>query len=94
VLEDAADAGARKSSDGVRFVGRAGGISDGDPIGTAALDPRRTQLRRAAKHAATLIEQAEADLEEASGVIANGYLRLDREEWIRAVEKRRAALGG
>jgi hypothetical protein len=27
-------------------------------------------------------------LEEASGVIANGYLRLDREEWIRAVEKR------
>jgi hypothetical protein len=27
-------------------------------------------------------------------VIANGYLRLDRDEWIRAVEKRRAALGG
>jgi hypothetical protein len=34
-------------------------------------------------------------LEEASGagVLANGYLRLDREEWVRAVEKRRAALG-
>jgi hypothetical protein len=31
--------------------------------------------------------------EKASGVIANGYLRLDREEWVRAVEKRRAALG-
>jgi hypothetical protein len=28
-------------------------------------------------------------LEEASGAIANGYLR----EWIRAVEKRRTALG-
>jgi hypothetical protein len=27
-------------------------------------------------------------------VIANGYLRLDREEWIRAVEKWRVALGG
>jgi hypothetical protein len=33
-------------------------------------------------------------LEEAPGVIANGYLRLDPQEWIRAVEKRRAALGG
>jgi hypothetical protein len=32
--------------------------------------------------------------DEASGVIASGYLRLDREEWVRAVEKRRAALGG
>jgi hypothetical protein len=27
-------------------------------------------------------------------VIANGSFRLDRNEWIRAVEKRRAALGG
>jgi hypothetical protein len=35
----------------------------------------------------------DATLVEASGVIANGYLRLDREEWIWAVEKRRAALG-
>jgi hypothetical protein len=25
-------------------------------------------------------------------VIANGYLRLDHQEWIRVVEKRRAAL--
>jgi hypothetical protein len=33
-------------------------------------------------------------LREASGVIANCYLRLDPQEWIRAVEKRRAALGG
>jgi len=32
-------------------------------------------------------------VEEACGVIANGYLRLDRDEWVRAVEKRRAALG-
>jgi hypothetical protein len=27
-------------------------------------------------------------------VIANGYLRLDPQEWIRAVEKRRAARRG
>jgi hypothetical protein len=30
---------------------------------------------------------------EASGVIVHGYLRLDPQKWIRAVEKRRAALG-
>jgi hypothetical protein len=29
----------------------------------------------------------EATLEEASGVIANGYLRLDPQEWVRAAEK-------
>ena len=39
------------------------------------------------------IEEAELTLEEASGVIADGYLRRDPEEWVRAVEKRRAALG-
>jgi hypothetical protein len=50
----------------------------------------RTSSRRAAE----LIEPAEATLEETSGVIANGYPQLDREEWVRAVEKRRAALGG
>jgi hypothetical protein len=60
---------------------------------SAALDPRKSQIRRAAKRAALLIEQAELTLE-ASGVIANGYLRLDPQEWVRAVEKRRAALGG
>ena len=27
-------------------------------------------------------------------MIANGYLRLDREEWVRVVEKRSAALQG
>lgn len=88
MLEDAADAGARKSG-GMEFVGRGRGLSDTDPTGSAALDPRRSQMRRAARRATHLIEQAEATLEEASGVIANGYLRLDREEWIRAVEKRR-----
>jgi hypothetical protein len=31
--------------------------------------------------------------DEAYVVIDNGYLWLDRDEWIRAVEKRRAALG-
>jgi hypothetical protein len=50
-------------------------------------------MRAAARRADHLIEQAELTLEEASGVIANGYLRLDPQEWIRAVEKRRAALG-
>jgi hypothetical protein len=40
-----------------------------------------------------LLEEAEATREEACGVIANGYLRLDPQEWVRAVEKRRAALG-
>jgi hypothetical protein len=37
--------------------------------------------------------RAEDLLEEASGVIANGYQRLDREEWVRFVERRCAALG-
>ena len=40
---------------------------------------------------AHLIEQGEATLGEASGVIANGYLRSDREELIYGCEKRRAA---
>jgi hypothetical protein len=92
LLEDAADAGARKSG-GMEFVGRGRGFADRDPTGTAALDPRRSQIRRAARRAGQLIEEAEATLEEASGVIANGYLRLDPQEWVRAVEKRRAALG-
>jgi hypothetical protein len=45
------------------------------------------------RRATLLIEQAELTLEEASGVIANGYLQLDPQKWVRAVEKRRAALG-
>jgi hypothetical protein len=92
LLEDAADAGARKSG-GMEFVGRGRGFADKDPTGTAALDPRRSQMRRAARRAGYLIEQAEATLEEASGVIANGYLRLDPQKWVRTVEKRRAAVG-
>jgi hypothetical protein len=39
-----------------------------------------------------LIVRAEDVLEEAAAVIGNGYLRLDAEEWIRAAEKRLAAL--
>jgi hypothetical protein len=81
LLEDAADAGARKSG-GMEFVGRGRGFTDADPTGSAALDPRRSQIRRAAIRATHLIEEAEATLEEASGVIANGYLRLDGQEWI------------
>lgn len=57
--------------------------------------PRGRMLRgvRTSLRAEALIGQAEAALQEASGVIANGYLRLDPQEWVRAVEKRRAALG-
>jgi hypothetical protein len=32
-------------------------------------------------------------MEEASGVIANGYLRLDPPEWVRRVEKRERLWG-
>jgi len=34
-----------------------------------------------------------SSLARASGGIANGYLRLEPQEWVRAVEKRPAALG-
>jgi len=92
LLEHAADAGARKSG-GPEFVGRASGFTDSDPTGTAALDPTRRQMRAAVRRAGALIFRAEDELQEAGDVIANGYLRLDRAEWIRVVEKRRAALG-
>jgi hypothetical protein len=71
---------------------RGRGFTHVRPTETAALDARRSQIRRAAR-AALLLEEAEATREEACGVIANGYLRLDPQEWVRAVEKRRAALG-
>jgi len=71
----------------MEFVGRGRGFTDSDPTGTAALDPRRSQIRKAARRAALLIEQAELTLEEASGVIANGYLRLDPQEWVRAAAR-------
>jgi hypothetical protein len=51
-------------------------------------------MRAAVRRASTLILRAEDELAEASAAIANGYLRLDHDEWIRVVEKRRAALGG
>jgi hypothetical protein len=59
-------------------VGRDNGFTDSDPVGSAVLDPRGGQLRRAARRAAHVSEQAEVTLEEASGVIANGYLRTAR----------------
>jgi hypothetical protein len=92
LLEDAIDACARKSRDGLGFVGRRRGFTDVDPTGSVALDPTRVQMRAATRRAATLILRAEDELTEAGAVIANGYLRLDRQEWIRVVEKRRAAL--
>jgi hypothetical protein len=92
LLEDAADAGGRKSK-GLEFVGRGRGFTDADPTGSVALDPTRRQMRAAVRRAAGLILRAEDELQEAGDVIANGYLRLDHDEWIRVVEKRRAALG-
>ena len=92
LLEDAADAGARKSG-GLEFVGRGRGFTNSDPTGSAALDPPRAQMRAATRRATTLILRAEDELQEAGAVIANGYLRLDHQEWIRVVEKRQAALG-
>ncbi len=94
ILEDAADAGARKSNGGVGENGRGRGFTDSDPTGTMALDPTRVQMRAAVRRAARLILRAEDELAEAGAVIANGYLRLDRAEWIRVVEKRSAALQG
>jgi hypothetical protein len=71
---------------------RASGFTDSDPTGTAALDPTRHQVRAAVRRATTLILRAEDEIVEVGSVIANGYLRLDREEWIRVVEKRSVAL--
>lgn len=51
---------------------------------------RQQSVRNEVRRATTLILRAEAELQEAGYVIANGYLRLDREEWIRVVEKRNA----
>jgi hypothetical protein len=38
--------------------------------------------------------EEEAELQEAGAVIANSYLRLDHQEWIRVAEKHSAALQG
>ena len=59
-----------------QFVVRGKGFTDADPIGTAALDPRRRQMRAAVRRAVGLILRAEDELVEACAVIANGYLRL------------------
>jgi hypothetical protein len=46
LLEDAADAGSRHSGSGLA-AGRAKAITDHDPTGSMALDPRRSQIGRA-----------------------------------------------
>jgi len=48
------------------------------------------EMREAVRRAARLALRAEDELQEAGTVIANGYDRLDRGEWMRG--KRRAAL--
>jgi hypothetical protein len=93
LLEDAADAGSRKPHGPIGEYGRGKGFHRLGPNRQHGLGPEALAVRRPAHRASLLIEQAELTLEEASGVIANGYLRLDPREWIRAVEKRRAALG-
>jgi hypothetical protein len=92
LLEDAADAGARKSG-GMEFVGRGRGFADKDPTGTATLDPRRSQLRRAARRARTPDQGGRGDARGSLRRNRQLLLRLDPQEWVRAVEKRRAALG-
>jgi hypothetical protein len=56
ILEDATDAGVRRSG-GLEFAGRATGFTEvnADPTGAAALDPTRAQMRAATRRAATLI---------------------------------------
>jgi hypothetical protein len=50
LLEDAFDAGVRKSG-GLEFVGRRSDFTDSDPTGTTALDPTRAQMRAATRRA-------------------------------------------
>jgi hypothetical protein len=92
LLEDAADAGGRKSRGAIGENERGKGFTDSDPTSSMALDPTRRQMRAAVHRATTLFLRAEDELTEAGAVIANGYLRLDRDEWVRVVEKRSAAL--
>jgi hypothetical protein len=60
-VEDAVDAGARKSG-GLEFVGRHSGFTDSDPTCAFALDPTRRQIRAALRRAAGLIFRAELAL--------------------------------
>ena len=57
-----------------------GARSDSSPDASRRPPRRRTDSPR------------RGELQEAGSVIANGYLRLDREEWMSVVEKRSAAL--
>jgi hypothetical protein len=59
LLDDAADAGARTSRQGLESNARGKGFTDADPTGTGALDPRRSQIRRAARRAGHLVARAE-----------------------------------
>jgi hypothetical protein len=49
-------------------------------------------MREAVRRAARLILRAEDELQEAGAVIANGYLRLDRAEWMRRNAGRRSPI--
>jgi hypothetical protein len=72
LLEDAADAGAPKSADGLGFVGRGKGFTDTNPTGTARPGPAPVADTPSGRRAGHLIEEAELTLEDASGVIGNG----------------------
>lgn len=64
-----------------------------NPTEAAAFSSTREQLRAQARIGAECIAEAAAKLEEAAIHLSNGILRTDPQEWIRALEKRRAALG-
>jgi hypothetical protein len=79
-------------ADSPRFPTRSMRERAGGSLQRPQIEARALILDEFTSSAAHLIEETEASLVEDSGVIANGYLRLDPQEWVRAVEKR-AALG-
>lgn len=86
---DAVDGGVWPPRSG--FNGPGSGLAQQRPTEAAVISPTRRQLRGSVKHAARLIANARADLEEAGHVLTNGVLRSDPQEWIKATEKRAAA---
>ena len=88
--DHAVEGGVYQSRDGEPpTLGR--GFSDVRPTESAVFSPTRSQLRRAARHAAVEIAEAKAHLEYAADVLAHGLLRTDPEVYQRHLEKRQAA---
>jgi hypothetical protein len=66
----------------------------GPPVSTQVLSGAFAAVVPRGDRTPILEYEEEAELHEAGAVIANSYLRLDHQEWIRVVEKRSAALQG